>query len=687
MVAAAEGATAASTAVGTTSVAWIIVLLPFVSFFLIVFAGKRTTGRGAWIGIAAMAASFVLSLVVLSHFVTGGGPTEETLHWFTIGPLSVGIGQFVDGLTAVMLTLVTLVSLCVQVYSVGYMKGDVRYTWFFAVLSLFTSAMLNVIIASDLFQLLLGWEVMGICSYLLIGHWWEERENSNAAIKAFLTTRIGDIPFMFGIFTMVFATGTSNIQEITRAAGSGRISITLLTLGALLLFGGAIGKSAQVPLHVWLPDAMAGPTPVSALIHAATMVASGVYLVGRMFSVFVHADPAVLQVVTIIGTITMLLAATLAMIQDDLKRVLAYSTVSQLAYMVASLGLGEHGYSAGLFHLYTHGFFKALLFLGAGSVIHAVHSNNMSEMGGLRKPMPVTFWTFLIGSMALSGIPPLAGFWSKDEIISTAYHQGHYVVWAVMLATAILTAFYMTRAVLLTFFGDYRGHGHPHESPATMTAPLVLLSGLSIVTGFLNATAFDLPAPFTKWVHFGPIAENEPFNYGFAAVSILGAAAGIVLGLRLYRRWRMPDPLRALGPGYVVLENKYYFDAVYQKTLVEPIRGPIARGVYWTNQHILDGVVNGAAWVTTKLAVRFRWFDERVVDGAVNDIGRGARASGGLLRGVQSGNIQTYALALFVGVLALSIGITHSWIGAVVFVGALCLAFLVVLFRSVKERA
>ncbi|MBA3552612.1 MAG: NADH-quinone oxidoreductase subunit L, partial [Actinobacteria bacterium] len=375
---------------GLTSFAWIVVLLPLVSFFLITFFGKRLPAGGAWIGIGAMALCLAISLGILLHFVQGGDASEASVSWFRIGPLEFELGQLVDGLTAVMLVVVTLVSLCVQVYSLGYMHGDARFTWFYAVLSLFTGAMLDVVVANNLFQLLVGWELMGISSYLLIGHWWEEKENSNAAIKAFITTRVGDVPFMFGIFVLTVAAGTSNIGRISEVAETGEASTLLITAGALLLFGGAIGKSAQVPLHVWLPDAMAGPTPVSALIHAATMVAAGVYLVGRMFTVFVHAGDVALDTVAIVASVTMLIAALLAMIQDDIKRVLAYSTVSQLAYMVAGLSLGEAGYTPGLFHLFTHAFFKALLFLAAGSVIHAVHTNNMSEMGGLRKMMPLT---------------------------------------------------------------------------------------------------------------------------------------------------------------------------------------------------------------------------------------------------------------------------------------------------------
>jgi NADH-quinone oxidoreductase subunit L len=651
---------ASAAAAGTTNLAWIVALLPLVAFFLIVFFGKRTPVGGAWIGIAAMAGSFVLALVVLSHFVTGGEPAERSIEWFSVGAfgdegLTFELGQYVDGLTGVMLVIVTLVSLSVQVYSLGYMEGDARFTWFFAVLSLFTAAMLNVVVANNLIQLLVGWEVMGLCSYLLIGHWWEEKVNSDSAIKAFITTRVGDVPFLFGIFVLIFATGTANIPEITEAAEVGGISTVLLTGAALLLFGGTIGKSAQFPLHVWLPDAMAGPTPVSALIHAATMVAAGVYLVGRMFAVFVHADPFVLTFVSIIAAITMMIAALLAMIQDDIKRVLAYSTVSQLAYMVAGLSLGEAGYTAGLFHLFTHAFFKALLFLGAGSVIHAVHSNNMSEMGGLRRPMPVTFWTFLIGSLALSGIPPLAGFWSKDEIISTAFHEASYGLWAVALVTAVLTAFYMTRAVLLTFLGDYRGHGHPHESPIAITGPLMVLAGLSVVAGFLNATAFDWTA-FSSWVHFGE-GEHLPFNYGFAAISILGAVAGIAVGFGLYRRWRERDPLRRLGPGYTLLERKYFLDDIYLRGIVKPVQYRVSAAVDWSNRRVLDGLVHSFAFMAKGFARLVDVIDRRVVDRGVNTAAGLTGFTGGILRYLQSGNVQRYAVFLFIGVILLAVGI------------------------------
>jgi NADH-quinone oxidoreductase subunit L len=644
---------------GWAEYAWVIALLPFVSAVLILFVGKRSPGHGAYFGIAAVGTGLVLSLGVLWNFVRSGPVAQGSLEWFRIGPLQVDVGQYVDGLTAVMLVVVTTVSLCVHVYSLGYMHGDKRFTWFYVVLSLFTAAMLDVVISSNLFQLLVGWEVMGICSYLLVGHWWEEHANSSAAIKAFITTRTGDVPFLFGIFALVAATGlsTSNIPAITEMAARGDISRFWLTAAGLLLFGGAIGKSAQFPLHVWLPDAMAGPTPVSALIHAATMVAAGVYMIGRMFEVFLHADPVVLVVVSTIAAITMLIAALLAMIQDDIKRVLAYSTISQLAYMVAGLSMGEAGYTAGLFHLFTHAFFKALLFLAAGSVIHAVHTNNMTEMGGLKRFMPVTFWTFAIGSAALAGIPPFAGFWSKDEIISTAFHQGKYALWAIAAVTAIITAFYMMRAVLLTFYGQYRGNAHPHESPATITGPLIVLAALSCTVGFLNATAFGIHE-FTDWVHIGA-EEHAPFNYGFAALSVLGALAGLAVGYRLYARWRVPDPLRALGPGYTLLEHKYYIDDLYWYGIVRPTRDDASAAVMWFDRNVIDRVVNGAAWVTRKVGLGVNDFDREVVDGAVNGLGRTAGFTGGLLRYLQSGNVQRYAAFLFTGVVVLAIVVTR----------------------------
>jgi NADH-quinone oxidoreductase subunit L len=636
--------------------AWLIPVIPLVAFFLIVFFGKRTPGRGAGIGILATGASFVISLMIFFE-VLGGAHLERSVEWappFDLFTLELGMN--VDGLAAVMFVVVTLVSLLVQVYSVGYMAEEPRFTWYFAALSLFTGAMLNLVIANNLFQLLLGWEGVGICSYLLIGHFWEEKENSDAANKAFITTRIGDVAFLFGIFVLTVAAGTSNIGGITEAVEGGEIAAGALTVGALLLFGGAIGKSAQFPLHVWLPDAMAGPTPVSALIHAATMVAAGVYLVARMFAVFAPS-PEALTFVAFIGGTTMLIAALLALVQDDIKRVLAYSTVSQLGYMMAALGLGPVGHTAAMFHLFTHAFFKALLFLGAGSVIHAVHSNNMRDMGGLRKTMPVTFWTFLIGSLALAGIPPLAGFWSKDEIIAEAFKEGHMVVFAVAALTALLTAFYMSRAISMTFLGRYRGHGHPHESPTLMTAPLVILAVLAAVAGIFGAPFVE--GGFRSLVHFGDEAHLVEFDFALAGLSVLLAVAGIAAGWLMYRRHRERDPLRRLGPLYTFLERKYYLDDIYLRGIVRPVQYSLARATYWTNQRILDGVVNGFGGLARLLGRGTDATDRRVVDGAVNRVAVGAGWTGGLLRYIQSGNVQRYAVLLFAGVAILAVVFTR----------------------------
>jgi NADH-quinone oxidoreductase subunit L len=630
--------------------AWLIPVIPLVSFFLIMFFGRRTPLRGASIGILAVGASFVMSLVAFFEFLGHAEPVERSVTWFELGSFRVELGMHVDGLAAMMFVVVTTVSLLVHIYSVGYMAEEPRFIWYFAALSLFTGSMLTLVIAGDLFLLLVGWELVGICSYLLIGHFWEEKENSSAAIKAFITTRTGDVPFVFGIFVMTIAAGTSNIEGVAHAVEGGGIPAAVITAGAILLFGGAIGKSAQFPLHVWLPDAMAGPTPVSALIHAATMVVAGVYMVGRLFTVFEASEQALL-VVAVIGSITMLIAALLAMVQDDIKRVLAYSTVSQLGYMIAALGIGAH--TAAFFHLFTHAFFKALLFLGAGSIIHAVHSNNMSDMGGLRRPLRTTFWTFLIGSAALAGIPPLAGFWSKDEIIADASRNGHDVVLAVALITALLTAFYMTRAIWLTFLGEYRGHGDPHESPRVMTGPLVVLAALSAVAGFFGAPFVE--GGFRTLVERGGEAHLAGFDFVMAGVSVGLALVGVLVGTMLYRTYRRRDPLTRLGADYTLLDRKYYLDDIYLNGIVRPIQYPIARFVNWTNRTILDGLVNGSAWLTRRFGSGTDAVDRHVVDGAVNRVAIGAGWTGGLLRYIQSGNVQRYAVILFAGVAILAV--------------------------------
>jgi NADH-quinone oxidoreductase subunit L len=496
----------------------------------------------------------------------------------------------------------------------------------------------------------------------LIGFWWEEKANSNAAIKAFITTKTGDIPFLIGIFVIFASTGTFDIGQIIAKAEAHQISTLALTAGAILLFGGAIGKSAQFPLHVWLPDAMAGPTPVSALIHAATMVTAGVFLVARLFPVF-EGSQAAMNFIAIIGAVTMLMAALMAMVQDDIKRVLAYSTISQLAYMIAALGVGAG--NAGIFHLFTHAWFKALLFLGAGSVIHAVHSNNMSEMGGLKRVMPTTYWTFGVATLALSGIFPFAGFWSKDEILTEAFRVGHgsvaahgsasvgYIVYGVGVVTAFLTAFYMSRAFHLTFEGEYRGQGHPHESPRSMTFPLQFLGVLSVVAGLVGFPAWK--HGFAAWIAVGGEIKVSSANYALIGISLLVALVGLYLGRRMYMPAPAREPLERLGWFHTLLVNKFYLDDIYMKGIVFPIRDGISQAMYWLNQNVFDGAVNGAAHVVRASAQRvYDVVDQKIIDGAVNGVGNETREGSRLLRYIQSGDVQRYAAVLFAGVAVLA---------------------------------
>jgi NADH-quinone oxidoreductase subunit L len=648
-------------------VSFLIPLIPAVSYFFILFFGKRLPRKGAESGVLAVGASFVLALLVGAEWISNEQVVHKAWEWFDFGgehPIEIGL--HVDGLTAMMFVVVTFVSLMVHVYSVGYMHGDARFTHFFASLSLFTASMLLLVMADNLLELLIGWELVGLCSFKLIGHWFEEKANSSAALKAFFTTRTGDVGLTLGIITLFFAAEQNfNIEVINRMALEGEMSHTLALVGGCLLFLGVMGKSAQFPLHIWLPDAMAGPTPVSALIHAATMVVAGVYLVARMYGVFWEGfsiEAGGINLVALIASITMIIAAGLAFVQDDIKRVLAYSTVSQLGYMVAALGVGA--WTAGVFHLFTHAFFKALLFLGSGSVIHAVHSNNMSEMGGLKKHMPITFWTFVTGTVALAGIPPLAGFWSKDEILLGAKEGGFPLVLLIGSITAFMTACYMGRALYLTFFGEYRGHGHPHESPKSMTVPLVLLAVPSVVIGLINAPGIE---KFNEWVHFhveGSEFEvhHHAFNIGLAGFSVLLALAGLAVATWVYYLKTAPKGVLERTPAlrglYNFVVEKYYLDRIFVDGVVGFIKGPLARGVYWTNQKIIDGVVN-AVGVGAKIVGRFTYdvLDQKGVDGVVNGIGIGASETGGLLRLVQSGQVQQYALMLFgaVGLLGLAL--------------------------------
>jgi NADH-quinone oxidoreductase subunit L len=551
------------------------------------------------------------------------------------------------------------------------MEGDSRYTWFFAAFTLFAGAMLVLVSSANMIQLLVGWELVGLASYLLIGHYWEDHSNNAAAIKAFLTNKIADVGLVIGVIIVGVTVGSFRFGDILSAVSAGDSALAQVAFWAgLALFIGAMGKSAQFPFHVWLPDAMAGPTPVSSLMHAATMVTAGVYLLGRMFP-FYQSDLFAADVKTwiiIIGSITLFAMGLLALVQDDLKRVLAYSTVSQLGYMTVAMGAGA--YTAGLFHLFTHAFFKGLLFLCAGSVIHAVHSNNMSDMGGLRKPMPWTYRTFLAGSLALAGIFPLAGFWSKDEILaSISYDAGHgggaiasVVLW-IAIAGAFVTAFYMARAVYLTFFGEYQGQAHPHESPRVMTYPMIGLAGLSIVGGFVNVPG--LFTGFTEWLAARPFPMGdhhaESIDFALAATGLLVALAGIAAGTRVWRRdaatQRERDRFR-VPLLYPVLEHRYFVDDLYRVALTDPIKGPVARFIDWTNTYVIDAVVNAFGAVAKGLArVVYGGFDQRGIDFAVNAVAGGTNEAGEMLRRTTTGRVQQYAGALFGGAVLLVVGL------------------------------
>ena len=583
-------------------------------------------------------------------------PVVREVAWFDTGGTRINAGTHMDGLAVAMVFVVTLISLLVHVFSTSYMHDDRRYTHFFAALSLFTAGMLIMVTSSNTLQLLFGWEMMGLCSFMLIGHWWEEKANSDAAIKAFLTTRTGDIGLLVGISILFVTAGsTFDIATINAEALGGGISDTVLVVAAAALLCAVIGKSAQFPLHTWLPDAMAGPTPVSALIHAATMVVAGVYLVARLYGVFWEgfdiADGGV-NAVALVGGVTVLIAALLAFVQNDIKKVLAYSTVSQLGYMVMALGVGA--WTAGIFHLFTHAFFKGLLFLASGSVSHAVHSFDMKkDMGGLRKPMPITYGTFLIGSLALAGVFPLAGFWSKDEILLGASENGYELFLVVGLAGAFMTAAYMTRCVYLTFFGEYRGHGHPHESPPAITVPLMILAGLSVVAGLVNAPGIEL---FSEWTENATVltagVAHHEFSVGVALLGTLVGLGGIGAGYLYY--WRNLGPHRLTErskpalTGYHVLENKYWLDRLYTDMIVGGIKGPVARAAYWVNQRVIDGVVNSVG-IGSRAVARFTYdvLDQKLVDGVVNGAGYTAEEGGSALRVLQTGRVQQYAAFLF----------------------------------------
>lgn len=568
----------------------------------LLFVPRRSTHwTSALPTILAVAWSFVLALSAWSQYDAG---LQVQATWLQVGQWSIKIGARLDGLSALMMVIVSSVSLAVQVYSVGYMKGDPGFARYFAVMALFTAAMLALVIADNLLLLYMSWEVVGLCSYLLIGFWYHKPEAANAAKKAFVVTRFGDVGFLLGLILLWYASGAFEIEPIRASIENGTLqplfgtATTFTTVVALLLFCGAVGKSAQFPLHIWLPDAMEGPTPVSALIHAATMVAAGVFLVARMFFLF-EVAPAAMQVVVFIGGLTALLAATIALVQYDIKRVLAYSTISQLGYMMMALGLGDR--VAAIFHLGTHAYFKSLLFLTAGSVIHATHTQDLREMGGLWAKMRLTAVTALVGALALAGIFPLSGFWSKDEILLAAWRSGHGYAFTMGILTALLTAFYMTRLWVRVFLGEPRGNGahHAHESPPVMSLPLVALAVAALVGGAGGSSVRDALE--------GATGEHT-LSLGLVVASTVVALLGIVVAYRLYGRASSAEPLQEKlpAPVYTLLERKWFIDDFFTAVVARGVL-VVARVVAWVDRNVVDGLVNAVAWFTGATGARLRW--------------------------------------------------------------------------------
>ena len=613
--------------------AWLVPALPLVAWAVQLLLGRRLPGGGAAVGILAVAIGWVISLAILFGVIGGADAYHVSREWAPIGAsFDLPLGMIVDGLTAVMLVVVTTISLFVQIYSLSYMRGDERYTLFFANLSLFTAGMLIVVLADNLLLLLFGWEIMGICSYFLIGHYWEDVANARAAVKAFLTTRVGDLGLMAGIFVFAWAARSFEIDRIIDGVHTGRIGAATVTLGAVLLFCGAIGKSGQFPLHTWLPDAMAGPTPVSALIHAATMVTAGVFLVARTHVIFETSGSAQ-TVVVLVGAGTALLAAIIAIGQDDIKKILAFSTVSQLGYMFIGVGLGPIGYAAGMFHLVTHAFFKAQLFLGAGSVMHGNDEDtDIKHFGGLRSAMPLTFWTTMAAWAAIIGVPLASGWFSKDQILDAAFEHGGVglLAWVVGVLTAGLTAFYMSRYVFLTFFGERRWPEgrHPHESPAVMTLPLVVLGFLALVAGLALSTVSGEGGriqTFLEPVLGGPVEyESTSAALALSVVATGMAAVGAVVAWLLYIRPFDWLALRRRYPGaWRALADRLYVDQVYEFFTVNLGRALAAFLARTVDQRGIDGAVNGVAEV-------------------VGDVARSGRR-------VQSGLVRSYALGVLGG--------------------------------------
>ncbi len=626
-----------------TEIFWLIPFIPALSTLILAVFGQKLPKR--YISFQACSAVFVsfiisvisfLGLLQISH---ESYPIIKNLFpWINSGSFNINFSLQLDPLSVVMAMVVSGVGFIIHVYSVGYMAKDEGYTRYFTYLNLFTFAMLILVMASNLVLMFVGWEGVGLCSYLLIGFWFEKHSAANAGKKAFIVNRIGDAGFLLGIMFIFIHIGSSEFTAINEAIGGGAITQGLATLIAILLFVGATGKSAQIPLYVWLPDAMEGPTPVSALIHAATMVTAGVYMVSRMNLLYALSETAAIIVATV-GAVTAVYAATMALTQNDIKRVLAYSTISQIGYMFMGCGVGA--YAAGMFHLYTHAFFKSLLFLAAGSVMHALSGElDMKKMGGLRKYLPLTYPTFLIGAIAIAGIPFLSGFFSKDAILTHAYANGYYYIWALGVLGAILTAFYMFRLIFLTFHGQERldpeVKKHIHESPPVMTIPLVLLAFFSVVAGYIglpvvvgeNLDFFGyFLEPVLKGGHVAHISHD--LEWILIGISVGVAFLGIIIAWVFYiKSPRIPERLVARFPRiHKLLFNKYYVDEIY-------------------NAAFVNSTVRGSEIIYDK-------FDLKVIDGAVNGAASGTGFLGKVLSYFQSGLIKDYALIFLLGAILL----------------------------------
>ena len=626
----------------------LILLLPLLSFLVLGLGGKWMSHRTAGlIGTAVLGAVAVLSYLTAIHYFTAPRLADGTFAtlmpynctWLPFTPtLSIDLGILLDPISVMMLIVISTVSFMVHLYSFGYMKGERGFQRYYAFLSLFTMSMLGLVVATNIFQMYLFWELVGVSSYLLIGFYYTKPAAIAASKKAFIVTRFADLGFLIGILVYGYYAGTYTFQPNEMALLKGGAAMIPLALG--LMFIGGAGKSAMFPLHIWLPDAMEGPTPVSALIHAATMVVAGVYLVARMFPLFIDYAPHVLHLVAYVGAFTAFYAASVACVQSDIKRVLAFSTISQIGFMMVALGVctstdpheGGLGYMAGMFHLFTHAMFKALLFLGAGSIIHAVHSNEMSAMGGLRKYMPVTHITFLIACLAIAGIPPFSGFFSKDEILTACFRFSPVMGW-IMTVIAAMTAFYMFRLYYGIFWGssepgqksasdESHSHQHtPHESPLAMTVPLMFLAAVTIVAGFI---------PFGHFVSSNGEAYTIHLDWGVAGTSIAIAVISIAVATFMYKGEKQPvaDALARRCNGlWTAAYHRFYIDEVYQFITHRIIFGCISRPIAWWDRHVVDGFFDFLAW--------------------------GANATSDEIRGLQSGRIQQYTFVFLLGTLAL----------------------------------